>query len=259
VPHELPPQVEEAVRAVPGVEEVKQVRLRRSGAGIFADLTVTVGRAAAFEQAHDISESVEKAVRKVLPSADVIVHVEPAPATIEDVTTLVRLLAARQGLGAHGVRIYEDQGQQWLELHLEVSDALRLDEAHTQASRFEQALREAIPGLQRIVTHIEPAGDATATFAAEPAGKARVQKILDDFLREHRVTLYPHQLHVQQSGEKLSVSLHCMLDPATTIADAHELTVRLEDYLRQRIPELGRVVIHVEPRPHLSPLPPGEG
>ncbi|MBN2578329.1 MAG: cation diffusion facilitator family transporter [Pirellulales bacterium] len=259
VPAELSSQVEEAVRLVPGVAGINQVRLRRSGADVFVDLTVTVERAAAFEQAHDVSEAVENAVRRLLPQADVVVHVEPAASPQEDVTTIVRVLAARRGLSAHGVRIYEDQGQQWLELHLEVSSELRLDEAHQQATQFEQALREEIPGLQRIVTHIEPAGDATATFAAEPVGESGVKRVLNEFIQEHRLAIHPHQIHVQQTGEELSVSLHCMLDPATAITDAHDLTVRLEDYLRQRIPDLGRVVIHVEPRAPKSPLPPGEG
>jgi cation diffusion facilitator family transporter len=248
VPPELQAAVEEAVRAVPGVKEVKQVRLRRSGAEAFADLTVTVERGAAFEQAHDVSEAVEKAVCRLLPQADAVVHVEPTATPGEDISTVVRLLAARRGMGAHGVRIYEDQGQQWLELHLEVRQELRLAEAHEQATQFEQALREAIPGLQRIVTHLEPAGDDAATFAAEPVGKNEVDKALNDFISVHRLAIHPHQIHVQQTGEELSVSLHCMLDPATAIKDAHDLTVRLEDFLHQRIPELGRVVIHVEPR-----------
>ena len=35
--------------------------------------------------------------------------------------------------------------------------------------------------------------------------------------------------------------------PATAITEAHDLTVRLEEYLRSHVPRLGRVVIHVEP------------
>jgi divalent metal cation (Fe/Co/Zn/Cd) transporter len=53
---------------------------------------------------------------------------------------------------------------------------------------------------------------------------------------------------VQQTGPELSVSLHCTLQPATPIVDAHDFTVRLEDYLRAHIPKLGRVVIHAEPK-----------
>ncbi|MCC6123584.1 MAG: cation-efflux pump [Pirellulales bacterium] len=241
-------KVEDAVKQVAGLGEIRKLRLRRAGPEVFADVTVAVERAAAFEKVHDLSDAVEAAVRGVLPEADVVVHVEPVATDAEDVTTKVRLLAARRELGAHGIRIYEERGQRWLELHLEVSESLTLDEAHRKASEFERALREALPGLERIVTHLEPAGDSTSTIRAEPVGENGIRQVLEQFRLDHRMVFDPHDLHVQQIGDELSVSLHCTLAPATSIADAHDFTVRLEDYLRSRVKRLGRVVIHVEPQ-----------
>ncbi|MGA2062615.1 MAG: cation diffusion facilitator family transporter [Thermoguttaceae bacterium] len=248
VPKGMQEQVEAAVRQVPGVAEVRQVRLRRSGPEFFADVTLAVVRAAAFEQTHDIANAAEAAIRSILPKADVVVHVEPAIPSDEDVTTKVRLLAARHGLGAHGIRIYEENRQRWLELHLEVNDSLLLEEAHRQASEFEQALREAVPSLQRIVTHLEPAGDYAATVRSQSAGELLIHKFLVRFQHETKTRFHPHDVIVQQTGPELSVSLHCTLEPATPIVDAHDFTVRLEQYLRANIPKLGRVVIHVEPK-----------
>jgi cation diffusion facilitator family transporter len=248
VPKGMQEQVEAAVRQVPGVAEVRQVRLRRSGPEFFADVTLAVVRTAAFEQTHDIANDTEAAIRAILPKADVVVHVEPAIPSDEDVTTKVRLLAARHGLGAHGIRIYEENRQRWLELHLEVNESLVLEEAHRQASEFEQALREAIPSLQRIVTHLEPAGDYAATVRSQSAGEVMIHKFLVRFQHETKTRFHPHDVLVQQTGPELSVSLHCTLEPATPIVDAHDFTVRLEQYLRANIPKLGRVVIHVEPK-----------
>ena len=248
VPKGMQERVEAAIRAVPGIAEVRQVRLRRSGPEVFADVTLAVVRAAAFEQTHDIANAAEAAVRSILPKADVVVHVEPAAASEEDITTKVRLLAARDGLGAHGIRIYEENRQRWLELHLEVNESLVLEEAHRQASQFEQALREAIPSLQRIVTHIEPAGDSAATIRSQSAGEILIHKFLVRFQRETKTRFHPHDVVVKQTGPELSVSLHCTLEPATPIVDAHDFTVRLEQYLRAKIPSLGRVVVHVEPK-----------
>ena len=247
VPRGLQDEVLASAAKVPGVNEVSRVRLRRSGPSVFADVTLTVGRAAAFERAHDISHDVEAAVHAIIPNADVVIHVEPVAPSEEDVTTIVRLLAARHGLGAHGVRIYEEDRQRWLELHLEVSDTLLLDEAHRQATEFEQALRQAVPGLTRIVTHIEPVGDAAAIIRSEPAGRLEVQKAVNAFLAESPLRVWPHSLRVQQAGGKLAVSLHCTLEAATAITEAHDLTIRMEEYLRAHVAGLGRVVIHAEP------------
>jgi cation diffusion facilitator family transporter len=248
VPKGLHQRVEDAVRQVTGLGEIRKLRLRRSGPEVFADVTIAVERAAPFEKTHAISDAVETAVRGVLPEADVVVHVEPIATDAENMTTKVRLLAARRDLSAHGIRIYEEQGQRWLELHLEVNESLTLDEAHTQATAFEAALRETIPALERIVTHLEPAGDSTSTIHTEPAGERKIRQALALFRKEHRLSFDPHDLRVQQTGEELSVSLHCTLAPATSITEAHEFTVRLEDFLRARVKRLGRVVIHVEPR-----------
>jgi cation diffusion facilitator family transporter len=248
VPKGLHGKVEDAVRQVAGLGEIRKLRLRRSGPEVFADVTIAVERAVPFEKVHDISDAVEAAVRGVLSEADVVVHVEPIASDAEDLNTKVRLLATRHDLSAHGIRIYEERGQRWLELHLEVNESLTLDEAHRKSTEFEAALREAIPGLERIVTHIEPAGDSTSTIRAEPVGEKKIRQVLEQFRLDHRTIFDPHDLHVQQIGGELAVSLHCTLAPATSISDAHEFTVRLEDYLRSHVKRLGRVVIHVEPQ-----------
>jgi cation diffusion facilitator family transporter len=247
VPGSLHDQTLAAVRKVAGVVEITRLRLRRSGPEIFADVTLNVSLDAAFERAHDIAQDVENAVHAVLPNADVVVHVEPVVPGEEDVTTTVRLLAARHGLGAHGVRIYEENQQRWLELHLEVSDSLMLDEAHAQATEFEKALRQSLPGVTRIITHIEPAGDAAATIRGEPAKPTEVKQAIADFVQDYPLIFKPHDMQSQLVDDELAVSFHCTLDAMTSITQAHELTVRLEEYLRAHVPGIGRVVIHVEP------------
>jgi len=247
VPRGLHDQLASAVQTVPGVEELIRLRLRRGGPDYFADATISVGRGAAFEQAHDIADWVESALREVLPRADIVVHVEPIDRGGEDITDKIRLSAARRGLGAHGIRIYEQPDGRRVELHLEVSDSLLLEEAHDLATDFERELRETLPGVNSVVTHIEPAGDRAATVRCRPAGKLDPRKVIDDFLAEHPLPIKPHDVRVQQAGGELDVSFHCGLQPDMSITDAHELTVQLEEYLRARMPGLGRIIIHAEP------------
>lgn len=247
VPRDLQQRVREVAASAAGVAQVTQVRVRRSGPTVFADITLGVEQNTTFEQAHAISERAEAAVRGALPAADVIVHVEPLSRGTDDLTATVRALAARHGLGAHGVCIYELRSGRAVELHVEVDQALSLEEAHRQTSEFEQDLRRAMPEVVRIVTHIEPAGDAAATRQARPAGQLEVLRLLGEFRAQSPVAFQAHDVRAQQVGEELAVSLHCTLEAETAITDAHALTVRLEDFLRQQIPGLGRVVIHVEP------------
>jgi divalent metal cation (Fe/Co/Zn/Cd) transporter len=158
------------------------------------------------------------------------------------------MLAARFRLGAHNVRIYNEGERRAVELHLEMDESLDLEEAHRQATQFENELQKAVPGLARVDTHLEPRGDGTSTRRAEPAGQRNIEAALAEFLRAHKIAAHPHDVRVKEVGGELAVSLHFTLDGATSIAEAHQLTEQLEAHLRQRVPNVGRVVIHPEPQ-----------
>jgi len=246
VPNSLIEEVRRAAK-VPGVVEVKKTRVRHSGPEVFADVVLTVGRQTSFERTHDIASQVEAAVQRLLPGADVVVHVEPTLAQSEDEVTTVRLLAARLGLAAHGIRLHHLPDGQSLELHLEISDALQVGEAHAQASAFEEALRRELPGLGRIVTHLEPVGAASAHVAALAADAESVGRAVAEVTRELGLACRPHDVQTTASREGLDLSCHCSVDAAISLTEAHRLTEQFESALRARLPFLGRVVIHIEP------------
>ncbi len=248
IPDDLRDKVARAAGQVDGVVSVTQVRMRRAGSEVFADITLSVGETISFERAHEIADEAAEAVRTVVPEADVVVHAEPLALCDHDITTQVRILAARRGLGAHAIHLYEEDSQNWLELHLEVPESLKLEDAHRQATAFENDVRASGLGMTQIVSHLEPVGDNTAILRAEPADAAEVLSAIDDFFHGDASVAQLHNIKVQRAGGKLQVSFHCRLDPQMLIGAAHDLTVALEGHIRDRVPNVGRVVIHVEPR-----------
>jgi len=241
--------VTRAIKNVPGVAAVSRVRVRRSGPEAFADVLVAVNRGAAFERTHEIATGAEMAVHTILPGADVVVHVEPVKVNHEGLLETVRLLAARHGLAAHGIRSY-DMGTNGhlLELHLEVDETLTVEAAHIQATAFENELRQAWPTIDEIVTHIEPTGEGVAQRQASAADEAEVRRLLKSLKSVSGIDCQPHNVTVRRDHGELSLTFHCAVDPDAPIADAHTLTERIESILRSQAPNLGRVIIHVEPR-----------
>lgn len=247
VPRDLTEQIGAAAQ-VEGVLQVKTVRVRRSGPDYFADLTLVIGREVGVEQAHEIADRAEAAVHKVVPHADVVVHVEPGKnGTMEDEVTTVRVLAGRQGLGAHGLRVCELGGDRVLELHLEAPNGLTLDEAHRRATAFERSVKSEIKGISRIVSHIEPAGYRLSSAQAAPEDVERVRDALRRLPSGHGLVGAPHAVDVRRVNGELSLTFHCSFEPETPVDKAHMLTRKLESYLRERVPGLSRVVIHAEP------------
>ena len=119
---------------VPGVVEVRQARLRQSGPESFADLTLAIGPGTSLERAHDIASAAEAAVERLIPGVDVVVHLEPTDHATDSVVEVARRVAARQGLGAHSIRLLDIPGRCTMELHLEVPDHLSLEAAHVEAT-----------------------------------------------------------------------------------------------------------------------------
>ncbi len=76
----IDPALVELVRAranVGGVAAVREVRVRRSGPGVFADVTVLVAPRLELAVAHAIGDAVESSVAAAVPSVSVMVHLEP--------------------------------------------------------------------------------------------------------------------------------------------------------------------------------------
>ena len=52
---------------------------------------------------------------------------------------------------------------------------------------------------------------------------------------------------IRKAGMKYHVELHAIVNSAITVKEGHELAHLLKDTLREEIPELGHVLIHIEP------------
>lgn len=232
---------------VDGVLAVSKVRVRRSGPEIFADVTLTVRPDMGVERAHEVADAAEAAVRAKLPGTDVVIHTEPGVGQPEDIQLMVRRVAGRHALATHGLRVYNDHGRRTLNLHLEVSRDLDVGQAHDKATAFEASLRRALPDVGRIVTHIEPDGEHVIQREWTPADEKVIAEALAELSKEEGLSCLAHDLRVRMVGGELAVSFHCSIDATTKIAEAHALTERIEQALRRRLPQLGRVVIHIEP------------
>lgn len=250
VPPGLKERLEDAAQ-LDGVLEVMRVRVRRSGPEAFVDCSVRVEPGATLERGHRISAAVEASLRSVLPGADVVVHVEPGETPAElgaaSVPAVVRRVAAGLGLPAHDLHLHRLQGGLTLELHVEVPDDLSVADAHDRATALEAALRAALPALDQVVTHIEPAEGCASPRAAQPTGENEVRALLQDLAAHREGVTDAHDVRVHRIGGELHVTCHLAVEPDTPIAEAHRITREVEEVLRRTFTDLGRVVIHVEP------------
>lgn len=247
VPADIPARIAGLAR-VEDVHEVRHVRVRRSGPELFVDLALAVDGAESLERGHEIACQAETAIKRELPSADVVVHIEPAMTSGEDLLASARRIAQAHGTAAHNLLVYEEAERLVLELHLEMAGSVPLAQAHRSAAEIDQEIRRAHPRLARVITHIEPAGGGTRpASSAAPEEAERLREALLHLPELVDGRLEPESIEIRRHGVDLSLVFRCALPATTSVKDAHDFTVRVEKALRSRFPSLGRVMAQTEP------------
>ena len=112
----------------------------------------------------------------------------------------------------------------------------------------------------------EAADDWAALFASgfilynsykifRPAlGEIMDENLHDDLIAQIRVVslkvdgvLDTEKCYIRKAGMQYHVDLHATVDSKISVKEGHDLAHKLKDTLRETIPELGHVLIHVEP------------
>ena len=246
-PEGLKEKIVAAADEVEGVISVGKVRLRRSGALVFVDMTIEVDRTLAFERTHAIAEDVEARIQALLPGADVVIHTDPRETERETLARRIRAIAERNQVPVHNISVHEDRGEIHVDLHLEVDDHLLLHQAHDLASHIEQDLRGALPAIKRVNTHIESRGTGIGSgldvTAEEGPLVERVRQITDSVVGRACC----HNILIRRQGDWFAVSLHCGFERNLPVIEAHRLSSRIEEALKKEIPAIEQVLVHTEP------------
>ena len=239
-------QIYDAVSRVDGVLEVDRVRIRRAGNRYFADLAVGLARTVTFQRSGQLVSAVTESVRQILPDADVTVQPLPRAQHSENIFDRIRAVATHRNLNVHDISVQDLAGKLHVEQHVELDERMTLKEAHDQVTELEAKMRDDVPEIAGILTHIE----------SEPATIERPEELVGDAELEHRLKavaaqfpeiLDVHEFVFKRVRGRLYVSCHCTLSDHLSLVRVHDIQTELEIRFKQDAPELFRVLIHPEP------------
>jgi cation diffusion facilitator family transporter len=243
-------RISEAVNGMKGVLNTQRVRVRRAGNRHFVDVTIDVPRTSSLEQAHALSDAVERRIAEIIP-ADIMVHMEPRAPAGEHLFEAIRAIAQKRGLAIHDLSAHQLDGRVFVELHLEVDEQLSLREAHRRATELEEEIRR-LPGSEaQVYIHIEPLGHYIAPAAEIGAETKALQGAVESFINGLQ-PVYPelvdcHEVRVREVEHRILVSCHCAMNGNLPITHIHDVTGMLEARVREQFPQIYRVTIHPEP------------
>jgi len=85
-------------------------------------------------------------------------------------------------------------------------------------------------------------------------GEIMDEQLYDDLIIEIRAksiqvegVLDTEKCYVRKAGMRFHVDLHAIVDSEISVKQGHDISHNLKDYLQEKIPSLGKVLIHIEP------------
>ena len=237
----------DAALNVNGVIEVERARIRRAGNRYFADLTVGLARNVTFQRSGQVVAEITRAVRAILPDADVVIHSVPRETGHENIFDRIRAVASRNNFSVHDVSVQDLDGRLHVEQHLELDETLSLKDAHDVVTVLEAEIREEVPEISTILTHIE-SEPSTIEAGNTIVRDVVLEQKLKPIVKEFPEVVDMHDVEIKRVRGKVYMSCHCTMSDDLPLARVHDVSTELEIRFKQAAPELFKVLIHPEPQ-----------
>ena len=241
---ELVKNVREISILTEGVIDAGPVLMRRSGDTIFADVTISLRGDASFEKAHEISDNVERNIKKKIPNASTTIHFEP---NWKDVPLDAKILEIAKGVGGvkgvHNVITHKTKGKIYSNLHVMVDRGIDLETAHKISEIIEQKIQEHIPDITHATIHLEPFVTVPENFNVEDIEtEEKIKTILEKYPDIKKIG----RILSLKFENILKIDIDCSFDKYLSIEKVHDLTSEIEHIIRAEIKN-SVITIHPEP------------
>ncbi len=295
-PKGIQAQILESITGFEGIEKAHSIRVRKVGSETFIDMHIEVPRTFTHDKAHRIATDIENKIRnEILANADVLVHVDAVEdIRRETIKDKIRLISADfpsiknihsiylSNIVFHPTEVKElvDQQQKYnnsnsdssLHLYLDVQMDNNLDfrTAHNIIDNFEKKIKEEIPVIKRITTHIETELDVESSIGQERnTDQSHLERIRETALsvdgvsdcKDISLVYVDNNLHITLTIKinplfvKMEDDLndHNDMDKDVnvntnnlSIEKAHQISTAVQNLI-QKNTNATRVVVHAEP------------
>jgi cation diffusion facilitator family transporter len=244
-PSGLDQRIGQIAQDVPGVAEVRSVRVREAGGESFADVVIGVSRLEGLERSHQTMDQVEDAVRSQIGPAQVTVHVEPSTGS-EAPNERVAAAALRVPgvVETHNISVLEQgSGGRAITLHVRLPEDMPMREAALTVEQLKREIRSEF-GVARVYAHVEP-----SALGAQPARDIGAEQPQLVRAASEAVTRVAGQgaaeVVVYRQGERLLVVTSLRAEPGRSVREAHVLASRVEDAVRDALDSVDDVIVEV--------------
>ena len=249
VPQSITKEVEGAIKSVEGVEELRKVRIRNSGAHMFVDAIVAIRRTIPFQSVHSIMDSIERAVHDKHPNADVVVHSEPFETKDETIIDKIRMIVMDKGLRApHNIEVHLTDGKYFIDFDLEYAEGKSFTEAHEMTSEIERQIQSALQSVGKVTIHMEEYHPSERVLMNVTDAEMNLAKEIQEVTEHHKDVFACKDLTLLKEGRQYNATLTCQIEKTKTLDEVHQIISDVEAALFRQFKQLRRIMIHAEPK-----------
>ncbi len=241
--------IENEAKKVEGVVGVSKVRVRPAGAALFVEISIEVSRKISLEKTKMIGNSVEEQIKTKIGESDITVHVVPITLDNETIIENIQILAHTHDVFVHDINIHLVNTKKYINFDLEVKYDLTVFEAHSIASKLEESIKKEFGDDIEINTHIEPLrSNILEGQKIEREEREEIIKKINIISSNFKDIHEPHNIETRKINEKIFISFHAYTPGNVLLEKAHDEAGDLEYLIKQKIDNIARVVVHLEPK-----------
>jgi cation diffusion facilitator family transporter len=238
-------QVRAAIQSVPGVREVRSVRVRRSGPILLAEASIATARMLSLEAAGALVDEVKQITRRTLPELELTVVVEgqTRPA---DLVERIHAAAARNGgvRDLHNVTVErESDGSLHLTMHAKLPGDMTLATASLASAELERTLRAELPDATRVDIHLEPMEPHVVLGEDVTGRRAQLVARMREVVESHPEVRRCVDVELSDRHHRIYAHVVVELDGHVSLEHAHQIESELEGQIRRALPEVHEVVV----------------
>src|SRR6202162_2746590 len=237
-------QLRTAIEAVPGVREVRSVRVRRSGPSLLGDGSIATARMLSLEAAGRLVDEVKHVSQATLPSLELTVVVE-GQTRPSDLVERIHAAAARNGgvRDLHNVTVErETDGSLHLTMHAKLPGDMTLASASLASSELERTLRTELPDATRVDIHLEPMEPHVVRGEDVTRRRAQLTARMREVVAAHPEVRRCVDVELSDRHHRIHAHVVAEVDGEVSLEHAHRVESELEEQIRRALPEVHEVV-----------------
>ncbi|MEI6478707.1 MAG: cation transporter dimerization domain-containing protein, partial [bacterium] len=228
---------------------IAKVRVRPAGATMFIEIDVEISRKISLEKSKEIGKKVEEQIKTKINESDITVRVIPIALNNETIIENIQILAHTHSVSVHDITIHLVDNKKYINFDLEVASDLTISKAHAIADKLETSIKKEFGEDVEINTHIEPLrSNMLLGKKLEKNKENEIIKEINNIATNFKNIYEIHNFEIRKINDKIFISIHAYAESEALLEKTHDEAGDLEYLIKQKIADVARVVVHLEPK-----------